>query len=70
MLELLDVRAGYGDAVVLDGISLVVEANHKPIRSRDDLYRSLSEGKAGSVLLLRVVAPGNEGRFLHALEIP
>ena len=28
MLELLDVRAGYGDAVVLDGISLVVEANH------------------------------------------
>ena len=27
MLELHDVRAGYGDAVVLDGISLVVEAN-------------------------------------------
>ena len=27
MLELRDVRAGYGDAVVLDGISLVVEAN-------------------------------------------
>ena len=27
MLELRDVRAGYGDAVVLDGISLVVQAN-------------------------------------------
>ena len=28
MLELRDVRAGYGDAVVLDGVSLFLEANH------------------------------------------
>jgi serine protease Do len=49
---------------------VVVEANHKPIKSRDELVRALTDAKPSSTLLLRVVAPGNEGRFLHALEIP
>ena len=48
MLELHDVRAGYGDAVVLDGISLVVEAN----RSLAILGRN---GVGKSTLLLTVM---------------
>jgi serine protease Do len=49
---------------------VVIEANKKPIAGRDDLVRVISEAKPGSVLLLRVVAPGGEGRSLKALEIP
>ena len=50
---------------------LVVEANKKAIRSRDDFMKSLSESKSGSVVLLRVYQPGaGEGRFVYALEMP
>ena len=49
---------------------VVVELNHRPVKNRDDLMHGLSDAKPSSTVLLRVVAPGNEGRFLHALEIP
>ncbi|HZE59400.1 MAG TPA: ABC transporter ATP-binding protein [Burkholderiales bacterium] len=48
MLELRDVRAGYGDAVVLDGISLVLAAN----RSLAILGRN---GVGKSTLLLTIM---------------
>jgi serine protease Do len=49
---------------------VVVEVNHRAVRSRDELMHALSAAPSRSTVLLRVVAPGNEGRFLHALEIP
>jgi len=49
---------------------VVIEANKKPVRGRDELVKVISETKPGSVLLLRVVAPGGEGRSLKALEMP
>ncbi|MBK7858324.1 MAG: trypsin-like peptidase domain-containing protein [Archangiaceae bacterium] len=49
---------------------VVIEANHHRVSGRDDLVRAISDAKAGQVLLLRVTAPGGEGRSLRALEIP
>jgi serine protease Do len=49
---------------------IVIESNHKPVRGRDDLVAAITNSKSGSMLLLRVVMPSGEGRFLHALEIP
>ncbi len=49
---------------------VVIEANKKPVQGRDDLVKAISEAKPGTVLLLRVVSPGGEGRSLKALEIP
>ena len=49
---------------------VVIEANKKPITGRDDLVKAISDAKPGTVLLLRVVSPGGEGRSLRALEIP
>ncbi len=49
---------------------VVIEANKKPISGRDDLVKVISDAKTGSVLLLRIVAPGGEGRALKALEMP
>ena len=49
---------------------VVIEANKKAIAGRDDLVKAISDAKPGSVLLLRVVSPGGEGRSLRALEIP
>jgi serine protease Do len=49
---------------------VVIEANRRPINGRDELVKAISDAKTGTVLLLRVVAPGGEGRSLRALEIP
>ncbi len=48
---------------------VIVEAAKKPIRGRDDLMRVLSEGKSGTVVLLRVMLPGS-GKVLQAIELP
>ncbi len=48
---------------------VVVEAGKKQVRGRDDLMRVLSEGKSGTVLLLRVMLPGS-GKLLQAIELP
>ncbi len=48
---------------------VIVEAGKKPVKGRDDLMKVLSEGKAGSVLLLRTMLPGS-GKALQALELP
>jgi serine protease Do len=67
----VDVQAGSpAEHAGLRRGEVVIEANRKPVRSRDDLIKVMADAKAGSVVLLRVVAPGGEGRFLHALEIP
>ncbi len=49
---------------------LITEANRKAIHGRDDLMKVLSEGKGGSVVLLRVNVPGTTTRLLQALELP
>ncbi|MBL8955563.1 MAG: Do family serine endopeptidase [Myxococcaceae bacterium] len=49
---------------------VVIEANKKPVTGRDDLVKVISDAKTGALLLLRVVAPGGEGRSLKALEMP
>ncbi|MBS1149208.1 MAG: HtrA protease/chaperone protein [Myxococcaceae bacterium] len=49
---------------------VIVEAGKKQIRGRDDLMKILSEGKSGTVVLLRVMLPGSGGRVLQALELP
>ncbi len=57
-------RAGLARGMV------VVEANKKPVRGRDDLMKVLSEAKSGTVLLMRVMLPGSGGKRLQALELP
>jgi serine protease Do len=49
---------------------IVVEANHKPVRSADELLRLLKAGKPGEIVLLRVIFPGDSARFVRALRIP
>jgi len=49
---------------------VVVEANRKPVRGRDDLMKALTEAKSGTVVLLRVTAPGGAARSLVAIEVP
>ncbi len=48
---------------------VIVEAGKKQIRGRDDLMKVLSEGKSGSVVLLRIMLPGS-GKTLQAIELP
>ncbi|WNG38263.1 PDZ domain-containing protein [Archangium violaceum] len=48
---------------------VVVEADHKPVRSAEELAKLIRKAPSGSTLLLRVEVPGN-GRFLRALLIP
>ncbi|MCC6335108.1 MAG: trypsin-like peptidase domain-containing protein [Myxococcales bacterium] len=49
---------------------VVVEANRKPIAGRDDLMKALKDARSGSVILLRVTAPGAAARSLLAIEVP
>jgi serine protease Do len=50
---------------------VVLEVNRKPVRGRDDLLKALKDVKSGSVVLLRIAAPGAGGaRSLVALEVP
>lgn len=50
---------------------VVLEVNRKAIRGRDDLMKALKDIKSGSVVLLRITAPGAGGaRSLVALEVP
>jgi serine protease Do len=50
---------------------VVVEVNRKPVTSRDELMRALKDAKSGSVVLMRVTAPGSGGaRSLVAIEVP
>ncbi len=49
---------------------VVVEANKRPVRSRDELMKTLKDSKSGQVVLLRVALPGNNGRSLMAIEVP
>ncbi|QRK07665.1 trypsin-like peptidase domain-containing protein [Archangium violaceum] len=48
---------------------VVVEADHKPVRSAEELARIIRKAPSGSTLLLRVEVPGS-GRFLRALLLP
>jgi hypothetical protein len=48
----------------------VTEANRGAVRGRDDLLKVLQTAKSGTVVLLKVMAPGGGGHFLRALEIP
>ncbi|KFE62131.1 trypsin-like peptidase domain-containing protein [Hyalangium minutum] len=49
---------------------LVVEANRKPIRSAEELAAAIKATPSGGTLLLRVLAPGANSRFLRALKVP
>ncbi|SEN02472.1 serine protease Do [Stigmatella aurantiaca] len=49
---------------------LVVEANRKPVRSAQDLAKIIRSSSSGTKLLLRVMTPGGENRFLRALQVP
>ncbi|MEW5741234.1 MAG: Do family serine endopeptidase [Myxococcota bacterium] len=49
---------------------VVIEANRKPVTNRDDLMKALKEAKSGSVVLMRVTAPGAGAKSLLAIEVP
>ena len=49
---------------------VITEANRKAIHGRDELMKVLSDGKSGSVVLLRINVPGTTTRVLQALELP
>jgi len=49
---------------------LVVEANRKPVRSAEELAAAIKATPSGGTLLLRVMAPGGNSRFLRALKVP
>ncbi|HYI00468.1 Do family serine endopeptidase [Hyalangium sp.] len=49
---------------------LVVEANRKPIRSAEELATAIRATPSGGTLLLRVMTPGGNSRFLRALKMP
>jgi len=49
---------------------IVVEAANKPVKTAEELLRILRAAKPNDVVLLRVVTPGDGGRFLRALRIP
>jgi serine protease Do len=48
---------------------VVTEANHKPVKNRDELVKELKTAKPGDVVLLRTLVPGG-GRGLQAIEVP
>lgn len=48
---------------------VVTEANHKPVKNRDELLKELKAVRPGDVVLLRTVVPGG-GRGLQAIEVP
>jgi serine protease Do len=48
---------------------VIVEADHKPVRSAEELAKIIRAAPAGSTLLLRVELPGGN-RFLRALKMP
>jgi serine protease Do len=49
---------------------VVVEAGDKPVKSADDLLQILRAAKSNDVVLLRVVMPGDGGKFRRAIRIP
>ncbi len=49
---------------------LVVEANRKPVQSAEELAAAIRATPSGGTLLLRVMMPGGNSRFLRALQMP
>jgi serine protease Do len=49
---------------------LVVEANRKPVRNAEELAGAIRATPSGGTLLLRVMMPGGNSRFLRALKVP
>jgi serine protease Do len=49
---------------------VVVEANHQPVRSAQQLSRILKSARSGQTVLLRVALPRGSGTLLRALTIP
>jgi len=49
---------------------LVVEANRKPVRNAEELAGVIRATPSGGTLLLRVMMPGGNSRFLRALKVP
>ena len=58
-------RAGFHRGMV------VVEVNHRAIRTRDELMAALKDVKPGAMLLMKIAIPGGgSGRSLLAVEVP
>ena len=69
MLELRNVRAGYGDAVVLDGISLVLAANQSlAILGRNGVGKSTLLKLLFGELACRAGSVRFDGREVQAFE--
>ncbi|QSQ27367.1 trypsin-like peptidase domain-containing protein [Pyxidicoccus parkwayensis] len=57
------------DRAQLEPGMLVVEANHKPVNSAEELAKVIKSAPSGSTLLLRVASSGGN-RALRALKVP
>jgi serine protease Do len=67
----VDVQPGSpADAAGLARDMVIVEANRKPVRSRDELMKVFKEAKAGTSVLLKIALPRSSTRTLLAVDVP